>query len=701
MLKKLRHLLNTKFGPVLLLALIVSAISLLTRIFLLIYSSSSFDYSLLNIAGVFAIGLFYDLCMSSYLIIPLILHIWFCNDRSYKSIWPFIISGIYLVVIIGIVFFNFVPKEYNKLLPKAALGIVCIRFLIYLLLLWRGKNFRLKWRKSVLYADFFLLIFLLLFNAVSEFFFWQEFGSRYNFIAVDYLVYTNEVIGNINESYPIIWILIGALVIVTPIFLWVRKCLKQSVAQPVSFGNRTVTALLLLVFPVIVYFGISNKFRRFSSNSFANELAGNGVYEFGAAFLNNELDFYKFYKTLPDEEAFKIVRQQLQTPNSKFISDDIFNLERDISYSDSAKNYNVVLISIESFSASFMKAFGNDQNITPQLDSLANHSIFFTNLYASGTRTVRGLEALSLSIPPVPGQSVVRRRGNENLFSIGSILRSKGYTTKFIYGGYSSFDNMGYYFSHNDYEVIDRSALKSSEIHYANIWGVSDEDEFALTIKKLDESYAEKKPFFAQVMTVSNHRPYTYPEGRIDIPPSRQAREGAVKYTDYAIGKFIKDASSKPWFGNTIFVIVADHCAYAAGKVELPVTGYHIPMLLYSPLHLQPQKFERLTSQLDIVPTILGILKMKYRSKFFGYDIFDLPTGRERAFISTYQGLGYIRDSQLIIQRPPQKLEQFSPDFVTGKATKTAVTDSLAKQAQAYYQTAVWLLKNKKFGKLN
>jgi phosphoglycerol transferase MdoB-like AlkP superfamily enzyme len=307
---------------------------------------------------------------------------------------------------------------------------------------------------------------------------------------------------------------------------------------------------------------------------------------------------------------------------------------------------------------------------------------------------------LSLSIPPVPGQSVVRRPGNENLFSLGSVLRSKGYTTKFIYGGYSSFDNMGYYFSHNDYEVIDRSALKNSEIHYANIWGVSDEDEFALAIKKLDDSYAEKKPFFAQVMTVSNHRPYTYPEGRIDIPPSRQAREGAVKYTDYAIGKFIKEASLKPWFSNTIFVIVADHCAYAAGKVELPVTGYHIPMLLYSPLHLQPQKFERLTSQLDIVPTILGILKMNYRSKFYGYDIFDLPAGRERAFISTYQGLGYIRDSQLIIQRPPQKLEQFSPDFVTGKTTKVAVTDSLAKQAQAYYQTAVWLLKNKKYGKL-
>ncbi len=688
-----------KFGPVVVLMLIAAGISLITRIGLLIYSHSSFDFTFLNIIGVFAIGLFYDLCMSSYLIIPLVLHIWFTNDTMYKGVGMRITLVVYAVLIIAFSFFNIIPKEYNKELPKVIVALIVLRLLIYLFLLYKENEFRLKWRTVILVADFSLLTYFLFFNAISEFFFWDEFGSRYNFIAVDYLVYTNEIAGNVNESYPVVWIVVGVLALTTPVVLWSKTYLKKSVYRKVSFLQRTIVAVSFLLFTAIVYFGISNKFRKFSTNEYANELAGNGLYEFGAAFLNNELDFYKFYKTLPDQEAFSIVREQLQAPYAKFVSDDVFNLERDISYDEPEKNYNVVLISVESFSASFMKAFGDTRNITPQLDSLSAHSIFFNNLYATGTRTVRGLECLSLSIPPVPGQSVVRRPGNENLFSLGALLKSKGYTTQFIYGGYSSFDNMGYYFANNNYEVIDRAAIPANQVHYANIWGVADEDLFTLALKKLDDNHALGKPFFSQIMTVSNHRPYTYPEGRIDIPPSKQVREGAVKYTDYAIGKFIREASAKPWFNNTIFVIVADHCAYAAGKVELPVTGYHIPMLIYSPALIKPQVYNRLTSQMDIIPTVLGLLKMKYRSKFFGQDIFNLPEGKERAFISTYQGLGYLRNGQLIIQMPPKKVDQYTPDFITGKATSTASNDSLVKQAIAYYQAAAWILKNKKFGK--
>ena len=131
-----------------------------------------------------------------------------------------------------------------------------------------------------------------------------------------------------------------------------------------------------------------------------------------------------------------------------------------------------------------MKAFGNEQNITPYLDSLAEKSIFFTNLYSSGTRTVRGLEALSLSIPPPPGQSILKRPDNQHLFTIGSVLKSKGYITQYIYGGYGYFDNMNAFFSTNDYEVIDRTALRKDQIHYANIWGVADEDLFTLAMEQ-------------------------------------------------------------------------------------------------------------------------------------------------------------------------------------------------------------------------
>ncbi len=273
-------------------------------------------------------------------------------------------------------------------------------------------------------------------------------------------------------------------------------------------------------------------------------LAGNGIYEFAMAYTHNELDFYQFYQTLPDESAFKLLRQQLQLPNTRFVSNDPYNIEREVTYAEPERKLNVVLISVESFSADFMKAFGNTNSITPYLDSLADHSLLFTNLYASGTRTVRGLEALSLSIPPTPGQSIVKRPDNGGMFSLGSVFRSKGYTTQYIYGGYSYFDNMKTFFGNNGYTVIDRSAIKPEDVHYQNIWGVADEDLFTLALHTLDSNDATHKPFFTQVMTVSNHRPYTYPDGRIDIPPSTQSREGAVKYTDYAINKFLKEAST-------------------------------------------------------------------------------------------------------------------------------------------------------------
>src|SRR4029077_14863388 len=176
------------------------------------------------------------------------------------------------------------------------------------------------------------------------------------------------------------------------------------------------------------------------------------------------------------------------------------------------KKLNVVLISVESFSADFMQMFGNTENITPYLDSLAQHSLVFTNLYATGTRTVRGLEALSLCVPPTPGQSIVRRPNNENLFSLGRVFAEKGYETKYIYGGYGYFDNMNYFFANNGYEVADRSRLSDNEIDYENIWGVADENLFTLATREIENTLAKGKPAFAHIMTTSNHRPYTYPE---------------------------------------------------------------------------------------------------------------------------------------------------------------------------------------------
>lgn len=164
--------------------------------------------------------------------------------------------------------------------------------------------------------------------------------------------------------------------------------------------------------------------------------------------------------------------------------------------------------------------------------------------------------------------SILRQEGNEHLQTIGSIFRDKGYDLKWIYGGYGYFDNMNYFFGNNGFQVLDRNSMDDSEVTHSTIWGVCDEDLSAAAVREADESFKSGSPFLQVVFTTSNHRPYTYPEGRIDIP-SHTGRMGAVKYADYAVGAFVEEARSKPWFENTLFVFVADHGAGSAGKQTL------------------------------------------------------------------------------------------------------------------------------------
>ena len=629
------RILSHRFGIAALMASLVVIISLLTRIVLLIKSFSGVDFTVLNVLGIFFLGLFYDLINAGYFIIPLMLYLWLVPD----------------------------------------------------------KLFRKNWHRFVLYGIFFFFTFGLLFNAVSEFFFWDEFNSRFNFIAVDYLVYTTEVIGNIRQSYPIELIIVVLLLMTSAIVYFLRPLVKMAITQSIRFKKRTVWTLGILLIPVFSYFTINNKLHRFSANAFVNELSGNGLYELFAAYLNNELDYEQFYSKIDNAEAFKRIRELVKTQESEFVSSDPQSIERKINNAGAERKLNVILISVESFSADFMRMFGNTENITPYLDSLAQHSLVFTNLYATGTRTVRGLEALSLCVPPTPGQSIVRRPNNENLFSLGKVFNQKGYESKYIYGGYGYFDNMNGFFSANNYKVVDRSSIQPEEIDYENIWGVADENLFTLALREIDLTVGSGKPVFAQVMTVSNHRPYTYPDGRIDIP-SHTGREGAVKYTDYAINKFLKEARNKSWFDSTLFVIVADHCASSAGKTELPVNKYHIPMMIYSPSNIAPAKMERLMSQIDMGPTLLGLLNFSYTSKFYGYDIYKLEPGRERIFISTYQNLGFIQNGMMVQLDPQQKVNTYTPNFTDGSLIKIENDLKVTTDAMAWYQAASYAFKN-------
>jgi phosphoglycerol transferase MdoB-like AlkP superfamily enzyme len=198
-------------------------------------------------------------------------------------------------------------------------------------------------------------------------------------------------------------------------------------------------------------------------------------------------------------------------------------------------------------------------------------------------------------------------------------------------------------------------------------------------------------------MTVSNHRPFTYPDGRIDIPSSSHTREGAVKYTDYAVGKFIDAATKKPWFNNTIFVIVADHCAGSAGKTDLPIERYRIPCFIYSPSNITPKVEDRLTSQIDLAPTLLGLLNMSYKTRFMGYDMNKVKSGKERVFVSTYQDLGYLKNDTLVILSPKKKVEMYSVSSKNQTKIPVPPHSRLVKEAIAWYQGASFLFKNGKY----
>ncbi|MCC8371325.1 MAG: sulfatase-like hydrolase/transferase [Rickettsia endosymbiont of Pseudomimeciton antennatum] len=534
---------------------------------------------------------------------------------------------------------------------------------------------------SCCFVSYFCTIALLIFITIAEITFWDEFGVRFNFIAVDYLIYTHEIIGTVKESLPYVEILLAIIVIALLISFFLRKYITNH-ANTLNSTRHILSMIILFLFSLVAFnFYNPNKID-VNSNKYAIELARNGNYQFFSAFFNNSLDYDSFYPVVDKKQALDTVRTSL-SKNEELYSDDSTIARYIKANSSNSKKYNIIFITVESLSSEFMGKFGNQQNITPNLDRLADQSIFFTNLYAVGTRTVRGLEAITLSIPPTPGSSIIRRPDNQSLFNVSTVFKDQGYVTNFLFGGYSYFDNLQNYFHGNGYNIVDRGNLKSNEISFSNIWGVADEDILIKSLELADQNYKEGKPFFSLIMTTSNHRPYTFTEGRIDLP-SGSGRNAAVKYTDYAIGKFLELAKTHPWFENTIFVITADHCASSAGKTDLPINKYHIPLLIYAPNILKPQIVDNLASQIDIVPTILGLLNFSYNSKFFGQDILNMPTNR--AFISTYQLLGFMKDNHLIILRPQEQAKTYK--LVGEDKIEIENIPSLVEEAISFYQIA-------------
>lgn len=566
-------------------------------------------------------------------------------------------------------------------------------FLFYLLVLPRGRHGG-PWDRRLTLVFFFLYTAANLFEEVSELLFWDEFTARFNFVAVDYLVYTQEVIGNITQSYPVALFMGGILVAAAGMAAFFRPMLSTDLAAP-RLSLRFVGALGLVLCVSLLNTLHFMDWSERTGNRYLSELSKDGLYSLFHAFFSNELSYTDFYLTLPDGEVTAILTPKVASDARRVGKPEALAYE--VSPQGPEIRANVIVVLMESMGSEFFSEFRTDgKKLTPELEKLAGQSLYFSHVYATGTRTVRGIEALTLARPPLPGMPIVRREGNDHLRGVWTMFRERSYDLKWVYGGYGYFDNMNAYFAGNGFEVVDRTVLSSGEITFSNVWGVCDEDLYARVLKEADASAASGRPFFSFVLTTSNHRPYTYPEGRIPIPP-RSGRDGGVMYADYAVGRFMEEARKRPWFDDTVFVFVADHGASSSGREEIKPANHHIPLIIHAPKFFKPERHDRPISQIDAVPTLLSLLRFQYVGDFYGMNALD-PRYVSRYFLSNYQKLAYAKGRDSVIMRPVRGVHFYRDGHQIGAAEAANAGDRVAapdaalqevlEEGISYYQHA-------------
>ena len=546
------------------------------------------------------------------------------------------------------------------------------------------RVFRRVWLAAALFGA--------LFVAVGEVVFFAEFDGRLNFVAVDYLVYPTEVVTNIWQSYPVARVLaaIAALVAVLlralrPLLARLDRCEHPAVRERLLGTGAYAAALIALTSAV------SPELARVSAARDLNELAANGYYTFWQALLGRDAPYDGLYATEADSAVFPRLRRLVALDGAAPAVASA--TDRVVRSPAAARPLNVVIVLEESFGSTFVGALqpAAPASLTPRFDSLVAGGVLLTRAYSTGNRTIRALEATTASLPPLPGVSIVRRAQSVDLLTLPNLLRSRSYATTFIYGGRALFDGMGSYMRHNGVErVVDQSDFPRGT--FATAWGVADEAIFDRSLAEMDSLHATGKPFYAMVLTVSNHKPYEYPTGRIAEDPAAHRRTYAVQYADWALGRFMRDARSHPFFDSTLFVIMGDHGARVYGAAEIPLPSYQVPILFYGPGVVPAGlRVATVASSLDVPATVMGVLGGDYESRFFGRDVLHEQAADGRALMTHNSELALLRGSRMAVLGLRGATTVYALDGASQMRPVRAPTASdreLVAEAVAYFQGA-------------
>jgi phosphoglycerol transferase MdoB-like AlkP superfamily enzyme len=547
--------------------------------------------------------------------------------------------------------------------------------------------------RRVLYAIAGTLIALALFTAIAEVLFFAEFNGRFNFVAVDYLIYPTEVVTNIWESYHAAWAVLAIVAGAAGILYLIRGPLARSFGRPMRFRERLAYFGIIALTLLILSAGVSPSTTRVSDDRALNEIATNGFYSFWQTLLGVDAPYAGLYATADAPAVFQRLRRLLAEPATDTASWHERSTLRHVRAVAARRPMNVVVVLEESLGSEFIGILHpRPTSLTPHFDSLAAEGTLLIHAYSTGNRTIRALEATTSSLPPLPGIATVRRPQSENLFTLPAVLRQRGYQTRFIYGGRALFDGMGRYMIHNGVDrVIEQSDYPEGT--FSTAWGVADEAIFDRALAEMDTMHAAGKPFYTLILTVSNHRPYLYPKGRIAADPEKKWRVNAVQYADWALGRFVRAASARAYFDNTLFVLMGDHGARVYGASEIPLPSYEVPVLFYAPRVIPAgRRLGTLASSLDMPPTILGVLGGDYETKFFGHDLFRVDSADGRALLTHNNAIALMRGGRLAVLGLREAADVYQIADSTGTLRHIANPDSagraLLTDAIAYFTGA-------------
>lgn len=516
-----------------------------------------------------------------------------------------------------------------------------------------------------------------------------EYDLRPNRLFIDYLIYPKEVLSMLVSGYKVEIVVTFVVLFLAgrvqeKAFDAVWNCDIKGAFLPQIAMQLVLTCLLVLgARGTLEHRPINPALVAFSTDHLLNDLSLNSAYSVAFAWkqAKNEMSSADFYGSMTQKELLSQIRSSLQNPNADF-TDSNAPTKTMHTTSFPGRKKNLVILLQESLGARYVGKLGG-LPLTPNLDNIMDEGWNFTRLYATGTRSVRGIEAVVTGFTPTPARAVVKLgKSQQNFFTLASFLGDQGYHTQFIYGGEAHFDNMKTFFLGNDFQDIVQGS-DFDKIEFNGSWGASDEDLYDQANKEFTKLHKQGKPFFSLVFTSSNHSPYDYPDGKItQYDSDKQTRNNAAKYSDHALGEFVRKAKQSEYWQDTIFVVVADHDSRVQGASLVPVRHFHIPAVIFG--NDVPHKVDdRLASQIDLGPTLLSLIGASGEHPMLGNDFTKpLTETQPRAMLQYNKNFAYLKKGKAVIFQPDKAPQTFLLDGEN--LMPTQIDEALTKEAHAY-----------------